>query len=172
MNVLISDANWAWPQAVSEIFQPRGINALMADSAGDVVRLVANNKIHLAILDMAPGGDLSGMQTLEVIRQHDRLLPCILLAQQIDERLLAQALALDAFSVLGKPVDLSVLAAQINRLFRKYYASDMFSVQVGGCRTEDRFLRGKSGKVTAVFKWTLGRNERSKDKNEDQTSGR
>ena len=126
VNVLITDASWAWPQAVAEIFQPRGINALLANKGGEIVRLVSNNKIHLAILDTVQD-DLTGMQALKVIRQHDPLVPCILLAQQPEKRLLADALALNAFSVLAKPVDLTLLAEQIDRLFIKCYSSDMFS---------------------------------------------
>ena len=120
INVLIGNADWAWPQAVSQIFQPRRINALVADSLSDMVRLVAHNKMHLAILDSRPD-DVSGMQALKIIRQHDQLLPCILLAVQPSRRLLADALALNAFSVLVKPVDLTLLADQIDRLFLKYY---------------------------------------------------
>ena len=126
VNVLLNSANWAWPQAVEEIFQPRGVNALLADNACDVVRLVDQNKIHLAILDISRDED-SGMQTLRMIRKHDRLMPCILLAHQFDTRLLAEALFLHAFSVMGKPVDLNLLAGQVDRLFVKYYSSDMFA---------------------------------------------
>ena len=120
INVLIGNADWAWPQAVAQIFQPRRINALVADSLNDMVCLVAHNKMHLAILDSRPD-DVSGMQALKIIRQHDRLLPCILLAVQPSQRLLAGALALNAFSVLAKPVDLTLLADQVDRLFLKYY---------------------------------------------------
>jgi len=136
VNVLITDSprshdvrgddGWAWPQAVSEIFQPRGINALIAKSSSDIVKLVSNNKIHLAILDSVIN-DLTGMQALKAIRQHDPLVPCILLAQQPEKHLLAKALALNAFSVLAKPVDINLLAEQIDRLFIKCYASDLFS---------------------------------------------
>ena len=127
VNVLISAADWAWPQAVRDIFQPRGINALIANSPSDVINLVASSKIHLAILD-AVLDNLSGMNTLKMARQHDPLLPCILLAREPGRRLLAEALALDVFSVLAKPVDLDLLARQLDRLFHKYYASDVFSV--------------------------------------------
>jgi len=163
-----------------EIFQPCGINALVADSPTDVVKLVTNNKIHLAILDMVldnrlptAAKALSGMQTLKIIRQHDQLMPCILLAQQIDDRLLAEALALGAFSVLAKPIDLAVLAQQIDRLFRKYYASDMFSAEAiaHSRRPQRQPALEHTRKNSAVFKWNLAKKqERSNDKNEDQTS--
>lgn len=129
VNILIGRTDWAWPQAVAQIFQPRGINALVADSAAEVVRIISNNKIHLALLDMS-FGDLNGVQTLKMIRQHDRLLPCILLAQQIGNHLLADALALNAFCVLAKPVDLRLLADQVHRLFTKYYASNLFTREI------------------------------------------
>ena len=140
VTVLIDNANWAWPQAVTEIFRPRGINALVAQSPADTVRLVTNNKIHLAILDLqpqpttapcsgqpVPPDHTAGLQMLRSIRNHDRLLPCILLAGRVDPRLLAQALNLGAFSVMAKPVDLNLLTEQIDRLFVKYYNSNVFS---------------------------------------------
>jgi len=126
VNVLISDANWAWPQAVSEIFQPRGINALVAKSTNDIVHIINNNKIHLAIFDSTTTGQ-SDMHTLKIIRKHDNFLPCLLLAQKIDDRLLSRALELKVFSVLAKPIDLALLAGQIDRVFKKYYQSNIFN---------------------------------------------
>jgi hypothetical protein len=33
VNVLASGANWAWPEALHDIFEPRGVNLLVAESA-------------------------------------------------------------------------------------------------------------------------------------------
>jgi len=120
INVLISNPDWAWPQAVSEIFQPRQINALIANTLKDMLNLVSHNRMHLAILD-SRFDEISGTGALKIIRQHDQLLPCILLAEEPNRRLLAEALSLNAFSVLAKPVNLTLLAEQIDRLFLKYY---------------------------------------------------
>ena len=120
INVLLSNPDWAWPQAVAEIFQPRQINALIANTLNDVLNLVSHNRMHLAILDSRTD-EISGTGALKIIRQQDRLLPCILLAEKPSRRLLAEALSLNAFSVLAKPVDLTLLAEQIDRLFLKYY---------------------------------------------------
>lgn len=173
VNVLISNANWSWPQAVMEIFQPRGINALVADSAQDMLRIVSSNKIHLAILDMALE-ELSGMQTLKMIRNHDKLLPCMLLAQNPNDRLLAQALSLNVFSVLGKPVDLKLLASQIDRLFTKYYASNMFAEMRKNQQKDNQNtvkVRINSNKMT-IFRWTFRKIERRNNQDENQTPGR
>ena len=128
VNVLLTGAEWRWPQAVTQIFRPRGINSLLAVSEAETVRLVTNNVIHLAILDSSSDSEsFSATRLLRTIRNHKPLLPCILLARQTDDRLLTEALALGAFSVLAKPVDLQLLGKQINTLFVKRYQSHVFS---------------------------------------------
>ena len=42
-------------------------------------------------------------------------------------RLLDEALQLDVFSVIDKPVDMDILRQQLNRLFIKKYNSDIFN---------------------------------------------
>jgi len=145
VNVLISNANWAWPQAVERIFRPRGVNALMAETGGDMLELVNQNKIHLAILDMGLD-EFSGLQTLRMIRQQNKQLPCILLAQKVNKKLLAAALDLQAFTVMDKPVDLNLLANQVDRVFLKCYASDMFSETPKPTVTR---------RITKITKWTF-----------------
>ncbi|MBN1844983.1 MAG: response regulator [Sedimentisphaerales bacterium] len=162
VNVLISDANWAWPQAVNDIFRPRGINALVVDCAEDLMRIFDSRRIHLALLD-SEKHELTGIQALKIIRQRDLLVPCILLARQAGQRLLAEALALKVFSVVAKPVDLSLLAAQIDRLFLKYYASNLFS-------TPDTATRWRlTVKHIRLQTPNPDPHERSKNQNEDQT---
>ena len=165
VNVLLSDAHWAWPQAVAEIFHPQGINPLVAQSADEMVRLVRNNRIHLAILDSYME-ELTGVQVLRMLRRSDPELPCILLAQEVSDRLLERALSLDAFSVLAKPVDLRLLAEQVDRLFVKHYKSDIFA----SGRTGRGGTGGRTG-ISTFFRLTIRKNERSYEKNEDQTSG-
>ena len=126
VNVLLSNTNWPWPQAVNQIFQPHRINALMAESPAQMVQIVHDNKIHLAILDNTMD-DLGGLRTLQLIRSQDNLLPCLLLTNVIDNRLLTSALKLNVFSVLSKPVNMLQLQDQVDRLFRKYYSSNMFA---------------------------------------------
>ena len=124
-NILISQAAWPWPQAVETIFQPAGVNALVADTIGDMVQLVDQNRVHMAIIDIGMD-ELSGMKALRILRKHDEQMPCILLANNSDRYLLAEVLSLNAFSVIAKPFEMSVLAQQVNRVFTKIYNSDLF----------------------------------------------
>ena len=125
INVLASDADWAWPDAVRDIFGPRGINLLIADSAKDFVNIIEQKRIHTTIIDI-DGEKFNGLATIKIIRIDYPFLPCIMLKSEIDEPTLSSALRLDVFSVIDKPVDMGVLRQQLNRLFIKKYNIDIF----------------------------------------------
>jgi len=126
INVLASGANWAWPEAQRYIFQPRGVNLLMAENADEFVNIIVRRRIHTTIVDM-DSEESNGLATIRIIRMDYPLLPCILLSSTAGEALLGKALRLDVFSVIDKPVDMTVLREQLNRLFIKKYNSDIFA---------------------------------------------
>jgi len=126
VNVLASGANWAWPEALRDIFQPRGVNLLVAESAGEFVNIIEQRRIHTTIVDM-DSEKSNGLATIKITRMDYPLLPCILLASAAGEALLGKALQLDVFSVIDKSVDMSILRELLNRLFIKNYNSDIFA---------------------------------------------
>ena len=126
VNVLTSQAGWAWPEALRQIFRPRGVNLLVAENAADFVNIIRNKRIHTTIVDMDSERS-DGLVVIKIIRMNYPLLPCILLTNTAGESLLGKALRLDVFSVIDKPVDMSILRHQLNRLFIKKYRSDIFS---------------------------------------------
>ena len=125
INVLASQADWAWPMALREIFQPRGINLLVAQGTNDFVQIIQQKRIHTTIVDM-DSEKSSGMATVRIIRMEYPMLPCIMLASCAGQAILNKALQLDVFSVIDKPVDLNVLREQLHRLFIKKYNCDIF----------------------------------------------
>jgi DNA-binding NtrC family response regulator len=126
VNVLASRANWAWPEALRYIFKPRGINLLVAENAGDFVDIIRRKRILTTIVDME-SEQSNGLAIVKIIRMNYPLLPCILLTNDVGQSLLGKALQLDVFSVIDKPVNMSVLQQQLNRLFIKKYRSNIFS---------------------------------------------
>lgn len=126
-NLLASQADWAWPEALRNIFKPRGINLLVAQSAEDFVDIIEHQRIHTTIIDVdaVPSG---GLATIRIIRITYPQLPCILLSRHAEQTLLDKALRLDVFSVIDKPVDMTVLQQQLNKLFIKKYNSHIFEV--------------------------------------------
>ena len=127
VNVLASGANRAWPEALHDIFEPRGVNLLVAESAGEFVNVIQRRRIHTTIVDM--DSQAGGLATIKIIRMDYPLLPCILLTSEAGEAVLSKALQLDVFGVVDKPVDMSVLRELLNRLFIKKYNSDIFAQQ-------------------------------------------
>ena len=125
VNVLASEANWAWPEAIRDIFRPRGVNLLVARNVGEFVNIIERRRIHSTIVDMdSETGDLA---TIKIIRMDYPMLPCILLSSTAGETVLSKALQLDVFSVIDKPVDMGILREQLNRLFMKRYNSRIFA---------------------------------------------
>jgi DNA-binding NtrC family response regulator len=124
VNVLASEANWAWPRALQDIFRPRGVNLLVARDSDEFVNIIRHQRISVTIIDAERP---SGLVTVKIIRINFPLMPCILLAKGAGEMLLDEALSLDVFSVIDKPVDMDVLRQQLNRLFIRRYNSDIFN---------------------------------------------
>ncbi|HJX11472.1 MAG TPA: response regulator [Candidatus Binatia bacterium] len=131
VNVLVSDANWAWPEALHRIFRPRGVNLLIAENATEFVNIIERKRIHTTIVDM-DSEKSNGLATIRIIRIEYPLLPCILLTSHAGKSLLGKALQLDVFSVIGKPVDMHILREQLNRLFLKKYNSSLFGEEPPG----------------------------------------
>ena len=125
VNVLASGADWAWPEALRRIFRPRGVNLLVAENATDFVNIIRRRRIHTTIVDM-DSEHSNGLATIKIIRMEYPLLPCILLSSTAERDLLGQALRLDVFSVIDKPVDMCILLGLLNRLFVKKYGSSIF----------------------------------------------
>ena len=125
VNVLASEANWAWPEAVRHIFRPTGVNLLIAENAADFLNIIEKKRIHTTIIDM-DSEESNGLAVIKIIRMKYPMLPCILLSQTAGKSLLDNALRLDVFSVIGKPVDMKILRNQLNRLFLRKYHTSLF----------------------------------------------
>ena len=128
INVLLNGAQWAWPEALRSIFTPRGVDLLIVANPNEALSVIRQRRIHTVILDM-DAEKRNGLGTIRIIRSRFPHLPCILLSKYIENKLLSDALGLDIFSVIAKPVDMGILQQQLNRLFVKRYDSEIFAMQ-------------------------------------------
>ena len=126
VNVLASKADWAWPLALRNIFEPRGVNLIVAKSADEFVNVIEHRRIHATIIDNENSRP-DGLATIKIIKMSYPLIPSLLLSNEADEDLLEKALGLGVFSVIAKPVDLSILRKQLDKLFMKVYNCDVFA---------------------------------------------
>jgi DNA-binding NtrC family response regulator len=125
VTVLASAAGWAWPLAVQDIFEPRGVNLILADNVDEFVNIVGQRRVHAAIMDSDV--QFGGTGAIKVVRMVYPWLPCVLLRSAPDEDFLERALQLDVFSVICKPVDMKILREQLDRLFTSRYNSEIFT---------------------------------------------
>ena len=126
VNVLASGAHWAWPEALRNLFRPRGVNLMVAEDANDFVHVIGRTRIHTTIVDMDSERS-NGLATIKIIRMDYPLVPCILLTSKVDPDVLGRALQLDVFGVIDKPVNMEILHRLLNRIFLKKYNSDIFA---------------------------------------------
>ncbi len=102
------------------MFEPAGFRTFLAESGEEAIDIVQSQDVHLALMDMYLPR-LTGLETVEIVRQIKGLLPTILMSADHDDWLLRQALSAKVFCVLAKPVNKNVLIYVVTRAIEKYY---------------------------------------------------
>src|SRR5438552_1031145 len=122
LTVLLADEQEAWHRTVKGLLEPQGVRALSARTGREALELMESTAIHLAVLDHQMP-QLGGLQVIKLLReQHPaHIPPAILLAQQLNNHLLHEALGMHIFSVLSKPVDLNILLDAMARILKRYH---------------------------------------------------
>ena len=84
--------------------------------------MIEQNPIHLAVLD-AQMPQLGGLQVVKIMREMHNAPPTIMLADDLSSHLLREALGMQVFSVLSKPVDFNLLLDAMARVLKRFYES-------------------------------------------------
>jgi CheY-like chemotaxis protein len=120
LNVLLANEQEGWHQMVRQLLEPHGVQTISARSGREALHLIESTSIHVAVLDTQMP-QLGGLQVIRLMRAIQQAPPAILLASQLTNHLLHEALGMHVFSVLSKPVDLNVLLDSLARVMRRYY---------------------------------------------------
>lgn len=119
-SILITDDDRGCREALRAIVEPEGFRTLEASSGEEALDIVRGEQVHLALLDMNMP-TLTGLETLQLVRQVNQVLPCILITADATEGLMRQALNARAYSVIAKPVSKNiVLYVVVRALVRAY----------------------------------------------------
>jgi two-component system, response regulator PdtaR len=121
-SILITDDDRGCREALQSIVEPEGFRALLASSGEEAIDIVQHESVHVALFDMNMP-TLSGLETLEVVRQFNALLPCILVTADVSEWLMRQALRAKAYSVIAKPISKHVVLYTVVRALVRVYGS-------------------------------------------------
>src|ERR1700729_2288768 len=113
-SILIPDDDVNCREARRDIVEPEGFRTYLASSGEEAVDIVRGEPVHLALLDMHMPR-LTGLETLELVRQINEVLPCILITGDASEELMRQAFRARAYSVIPKPVSKNVVIYMVVR---------------------------------------------------------
>ena len=102
-SVLITDDDAAFRETLGGVLEPLGVRPLLAADGKEALDIVQHEEVHLVLLDMHMPR-MTGIETVEQIKQFRAALPCVLLSARLDEQIVEQARRAHVFSVLSKPV--------------------------------------------------------------------
>ena len=121
-SILITDDDRGCQEVLREIMEPEGFRTLLASSGEEALDIVREEPVHLLLLDMHMPR-LTGLETMQLVRQVNALLPCILVTADADERLMRLAYQARAYSVIPKPVSKHVVLYTVVRALVRFYGS-------------------------------------------------
>jgi two-component system, response regulator PdtaR len=121
-SILIADDDRGCREALREIVEHEGFATLLAESGEEALDIVRERRVHLAFLDMHMRA-LSGLETLQLVRNINAGLPCILVTADSNDLLIRQALRARAYSVIPKPVSKNVVLYTVVRALVRVYGS-------------------------------------------------
>ncbi len=123
-SVLITDDDRSSRETLQEILERQGYRTYLASCGEEAIEVVrAHDPVHVALLDMHMP-TLTGIETLEAMRQYNALLPCILVTADASADVMRQAFQARAFSVIPKPVSKNVVVYTVVRAIVRAYGDE------------------------------------------------
>jgi CheY-like chemotaxis protein len=119
-SILIADDDDRCREALRDIMEPEGFRTLLAASGEEAVDIVRGAAVHLILLDMHMR-TLTGLETLQLARQINALLPAILVTGDVNQSLMRQAFQAHVYSVIPKPVAKNVVLYTVVRALERSY---------------------------------------------------
>jgi CheY-like chemotaxis protein len=119
-SILITDDDLVLRQTLGQMLEPLGYQLRMAGDGEEALSIISHGGIDLLLCDYQMPR-LTGIETIQQLRQQQLRLPCILLSASLDEVIHQRAKELDTFSVLAKPVTRQVLRTAVQDALRVTY---------------------------------------------------
>ncbi len=121
-SILIADDDVGSREALREIVEPEGYRTHLAQNAEEALEIFRKQPIHLALFDMHMPR-MTGLELLQIVHQLYQSLPCILVTADATDELRRQALRMQAYSVIPKPVSKYVLLYTMIRALDRHQNS-------------------------------------------------
>jgi DNA-binding NtrC family response regulator len=112
--VLIVDDNAPLRRALGRMLQCKGHTVSLAASGSEALVALSATEFDIVISDVRMP-DMTGVELLEKVREHDRDLPVLLMSGNPDLNTASRAADLGALEYLAKPVTLDMLDRCVTR---------------------------------------------------------
>jgi two-component system, response regulator PdtaR len=119
-HILITDDDDRCREALRDIMEPQGFHTLLASSGEEALDIVRRGVVHLVLIDMHMP-TLTGLETLQLARQVNALLPAILMTADSSHSLMRQAIQAHVYSVIPKPIAKNVVLYTVVRALEHRY---------------------------------------------------
>ncbi len=124
-HILITDDDPNMRAALRDIVEALGtFTTHLASSGDEAIEIAQTETVHLALLDYQMPR-LTGMETLQLLRQLNDLLPAILITADATLELVRQAMNAQFFSVIPKPFNKNVVTTTVVRALIRFYGDEV-----------------------------------------------
>jgi CheY-like chemotaxis protein len=125
-HLLLADDDARFRDVLRTLLEP-WFELVEASSGERAVEIVENRQIDLLLLDMHME-ELTGIETVEIVKRIDSRLPCILVTGDATDEVVEKASEADIWSVLSKPVRRQDLMETVSAAMDNFYDDpDFFS---------------------------------------------
>ena len=154
-NVLVVDDDEKICWAFEQFLESEGYSPSVANSAEEGLRRIAADKPDVVLLDVNLPG-MSGLEALGEIKARHPWVIVVIITAYDDVETTIEAMRLQAFDFVPKPIDLDIVKSVLERAFRTQSvrstlpveaADESPSAQIGGHR-----LVGKSSQMREIYK--------------------
>ena len=154
-NVLVIDDDEKICWAFEQFLESEGYYPSIANNAEEGLRRIAADKPDVVLLDVKLPG-MSGLEALGEIKAHHPWVIVIIITAYDDMETTIEAMRLQAFDFVPKPIDLDIVKSVLDRAFRTQSvrstlpvdtADESSAAQIGGHR-----LVGKSSQMREIYK--------------------
>jgi len=105
-----------WQPALEQIVGPKLLVTFRVKTPSQFLEVLDAGLAQAAVLDEAADLHVGVMGMLRMIRKVNSTIPVVVVARQMDRRMMEEALRLAAFSVVAKPLALEELLRQVQRM--------------------------------------------------------
>jgi CheY-like chemotaxis protein len=121
-SILVTDDESGCRDALRSLLDQAGYRTLVATCGEEAIEIVRVERVHAALLDMHMP-TLNGLEVIELVRQYDSLIPCILVTADPSAGLMRQAFHAHVYSVIPKPVSRSIVLYTLLQALKRAYGN-------------------------------------------------